>query len=124
MGYNLSAIQSWLVQYADFGGAWHPGHHTNEARAKEQARGYLQRLLHSLDMHLSAEESARGGTPYVREGEAVLHHVQYLLDNNMIWAAYLDFKKFQEDWNYSRGPIPLEMAMGTMRVIPEPEPEA
>jgi hypothetical protein len=123
MGYNLSAIQSWLVQYADMGGAWHPGRHTNEVRAKEQAREYLERLGQSLSKHVEFESAARGRTKYVREAREFLKHLQYLLDNDMIWAAYLDFRQFQDDWSRGRQ-FPLDMSIGTMRVIPEPEPEA
>lgn len=119
---GLGAFQSWLVQYADFGGAWHPGRHTNEKRAKEQAKVYLERLMGILHQHISAEEHARGRTDYVEAGKKMIRHLKRLIDDGRIWAAYLDFKEFQQAW--SRGPLPLEMCMGTMRVIPEPEPEA
>lgn len=119
---GLGAFQTWLVQYADIGGAWHPGRHTNETRAKEQAREYLERLIESLGENVQFEEVARGKTKYVKEAHQFLEHIQYLLDNDMIWAAYLDLRQFQDDW--SRGKeFPLAMSIGTMRVIPEPESE-
>lgn len=123
MGHNLGAIQSWLVQFADFAGTWYPGRHTNEARAKEQARQYLQMLMKTLAIQIRSEGTARGRTQFVEEAELLKDHIQRLLDDDRVWAAYLDFKQFQEDWNNALGPIPLEMAMGTMRVIPEPERE-
>jgi hypothetical protein len=122
MGYNLSAIKSWLVQYADIGGAWHPGRHTNEARAKEQAKEYLETLLESLKKNVEFELAARGRTKYVQEAERFIFHLQRLLNSDMIWRAYLHFKYFQDEWSRGRQ-FPLDQAIGTMRVIPEPEPE-
>lgn len=119
---GLGAFRSWLVQYRDFGGVWHPGRHTNEARAKHQAQEYLETLLHSLSKHVGMEERARGRTEYIKAAQRLIHQVKRLIENGAIWAAYREFIQFQEDWRQEHM-FPLEESIGTMRVLPEPEPE-
>lgn len=122
-GASLGAFKSWTVQYADFGGAWHPGLHSNEERAKADTREYLEVLMHSLEIHSDMEASLKRNTEYAKEAEWLIQHLRYLLENDFVWSAYLDFKSFQEKWNHNFGRIPLELSIGTMRVIPTPEPD-
>lgn len=122
-GMGLGALKSWLVQYADFGGASHASRHTNEGRAKADAKEYLTRLLHHLEINVSTEAHVGRNPEYVKEAEDLVHYVHYLLDTDMVWAAYTVYKDFEAKWNYELGPFPLEVAIGTMRVIPTPESE-
>lgn len=120
---GLGAFQRWLVQYADFGGAWHPGRHTNEDRAKEETRHWLKILMEHLETHASSEALVRRRLKYVAEAEKLLQELQYLIDNDLIWTAYLDYKAFEQKWDREFAPFSLQMSIGTMRVIPTPEPE-
>jgi hypothetical protein len=116
-------MTSWLVQYADFGGAWHPGRHMNEGRAKVQAGEYLMTLLDHLSHHASAEAIGGRRPAYIKAATALVERIHYLLSDDMVWRAYLEYKKFERDWSSQFMPFPLEMAIGTMRVIPAPRPE-
>lgn len=125
-GTGLGALQRWLVQYADFGGAWSPGRHTNEGRAKEDARQYLTTLSHHLSSLASTEARVGRNAAFAMEADAIVARVRYLLDQELIWTAYLEYKEFEEGWSYDynpKSPFLLQMAIGTMQVIPEPEAE-
>lgn len=122
-GLGLGAFQSWQVQYADFGGALHPGLHTNEELAKAQAGEYLTVLMSHLERHSDSEAGTGRNQDYVIEAEVLIRHIEYMIDMGYVWVAYLDYKAFERKWNNEFAPFPLEMAIGTMRVIPEPEPE-
>jgi hypothetical protein len=120
---GLGALKRWLVQYADMGGAWHPGRHMNEAHAREQAREYLEVLHKTLGKHIEGQKHIQGSEKYIGEATAFRRHLRNLLEHDYVWAAYLDLKQFQEDWSTGLY-FPLELSMGTMRVIPEPERES
>lgn len=123
-GMGLGAIRSWLVQYADFGGVRHAGRHTNVDRAKHQAKGYLKDLIYNLSRHADVEAHVGRNKKYAQEANRLIQHIHYLLDNEMVWAAYLDYKTFEEKWNHELGGhFPLQVAIGSMRVIPTPESE-
>jgi hypothetical protein len=122
-GIGLGAFTSWRVQYADFGGAWHPGRHTNEERAKSDAKRYMTTLLHHLSVHADSEARAERNPEYVTEADHLAGHIQSLLDQDYVWTAYRDYKAFEERWNHHFYPFSLEMSIGSMRVIPTPEPE-
>lgn len=123
-GASLGAFRRWLVQYADFGGTWHPARHTNEDMAKGETANYLRTLMHHLRVNVDSEARMGRNPEYVEEANAILQHVPYLLDNKMVWTAYLDYKAFEEKWDRHFSPFPLTMAIGSMRVVPEPEPES
>jgi putative heme degradation protein len=116
-------MTSWLVEYGDFGGGLHAGRHTNEDRAKLQAKEYLGYLIDHLKLHADSEAHVGRNKEYVKEARKLIQDIHYLIDNNMIWAAYLDFKAFENKWNHHFHPFPLQMAIGSMRVIPTPEAE-
>jgi len=122
-GMGLGAMRSWLVQYADFGGASHAGRHTNEERAKQDAGDYLMRLVKHLGMHASSEAIAGRNRKYVKSATDLVERMHYLLSDDMVWRAYLEYKEFEHKWSPTFHPFPLEMSIGTMRVIPTPEPE-
>jgi len=122
-GMGLGAMRSWLVQYADFGGASHAGRHTNEERAKQDAGDYLMRLVKHLGMHASSEAIAGRNRKYVKSATELVERMHYLLSDDMVWRAYLEYKEFEHKWSPIFHPFPLEMSIGTMRVIPTPEPE-
>lgn len=123
VGIGLGSLKRWHVQYADFGGAWHPGYHTNEERAKQDAKQYLTTLLHHLSVHADSEARSERNPEYVTEADHLAGQIQYWLDNDAVWAAYLEYKAFEERWNHHFYPFSLEMSIGSMRVIPEPEPD-
>src|SRR4029078_7816779 len=122
-GMGLGAMRSWLVQYADFGGASHAGRHTNEERAKQDAGDYLMRLVKHLGMHASSEAIAGRNRKYVKSATDLVQRMHYLLSDDMVWRAYLEYKEFEHKWSPIFHPFPLEMSIGTMRVLPTPEPE-
>lgn len=121
--YALGAFQSWLVQYADFGGAAHPSRHTNEERAKMEAEMYLRRLLHHLEVSSSVGAVGARRSEFTREAQRTIVNVTALLGTGNTWAAYQTYKEFEEEWNERQGHFPLTMSIGTMRVIPDPVPE-
>lgn len=122
-GGSLGALKSWLVQYADFGGASHAGRHTNEERAKQDAGDYLMRLVKHLGMHAGSEAISGRNRKYVKSATELVERMHYLLSDDMVWRAYLEYKEFEHKWSPIFHPFPLEMSIGTMRVIPTPEPE-
>lgn len=122
-GGNLGALTSWLVQYADFGGASHAGRHTNEDRAKVDAGEYLERLINHLGHHASSEAMTGRNEEYVKAASGLIDRIHYLLSDELVWRAYLEYKEFEREWHDHFSPFPLEMAIGTMRVVPDPEPE-
>lgn len=122
-GLGLGAFQRRMVQYGDFGGAWHPARHTNEAMAKDDAVQYLKVLLHHLGVHSDSESRVGRNEEYVAEAKELIQHIHWLLDQKLVWTAYLDYKAFEEKWDRNFAPFPLTMAIGSIRVIPTPEPE-
>lgn len=123
-GASLGALQRWLVQYADFGGTWHPSRHTNEEMAKGQAKEYLSWLLHHLSSVASMEAHVDRNLDFVAAAEELDAKVRQLMAEGRVWAAYLEYKEFEEIWSTSVGTFPLQQSIGTMRVVPTPEPEA
>lgn len=123
LGYSLGAFQSWLVQYRDFGGIWHPSFHTNEERAKLQAAEYLEAMAHHLDRNIFAESIVGRNEEYVVHGRNLVDRIRNLLADEKVWTAYRAYKEFAEEWEDQVGMFPLSMAIGAMRVIPAPEPE-
>lgn len=122
-GPGLGALQRWMVQYADFGGTWHPARHTNEEMAKDETALHLRTLLHHLGVQADHNSHMERNQEFVAEATELIHHVIYLLDNNMVWAAYLDYKAFEDKWDHHFAPFTLTMSIGSMRVSPEPESE-
>ncbi len=122
-GKSLGALTSWMVQYGDFGGAWHGARHTSESRAKLQAKDYLLILLDHLRVHSDSQALVKKNPKYVKAANQISEDVHYLLDHDLIWTAYLAYKDFEEEWSQKLGPIPLQMSIGSMRVIPTPEAE-
>lgn len=119
LGYRLGAITSWLIQYADFGGTWHAGRHTSERRAKYQAEEYLRVLLH----HLRTQTMVHRGEEFETAVFGLIQEVESLLDQGLVWKAYLTYKEFEREWDKSTEMFPLHMRIGTMRVVPEPVAE-
>lgn len=122
-GMGLGAMRSWLVQYADFGGATHAGRHTNEERAKQDAGDYLMRLVKHLGAHAGTEAVVGQNRNYVKAAADLIERIHYLLSDDMVWRAYREYKQFEKKWSPHFHPFPLEVAIGTMRVIPRPDPE-
>lgn len=122
-GMGLGAMKSWLVQYADLGGATHAGRHTNEERAKREAGEFLMILINHLGTHAGSENISGRNQKYVKDAAALIDRIHYLLSDEMVWRAYLEYKTFENRWHKHFSPFPLEMSIGTMRVIPKPEPE-
>lgn len=122
-GGSMGAMTIWQVQYADLGGMMHAGRHTNEERAKFQAQEYLGYLIRHLGVHSDTEAHVGRNKKYVKEARELIQHLHYLIDNDMIWAAYLDYKSFENKWNSHFQPFSLQMSIGSMRVIPTPESE-
>lgn len=119
LGHTLGAITSWLVQYADFGGIWHPGRHTSERRAKVQAEEYLRILMH----HLKSQTLVHRDEEVEMAMFRLIEEVESLLDQGLVWKAYLTFKEFENEQEESAEMFPLQMRIGTMRVTPEPVAE-
>lgn len=123
LGYHLGDFQTWLVQYRDFGGSWPPGRHTSEERAKMEAAEYLMMLIGSLRSHAQASLITGRNLEY---GEAAFHtadEVEQLIQEGRVWTAYLTYKDFEARWSSEVGEFPLEMSIGTMRVVPDPTAE-
>lgn len=123
-GPGLGAFKRWSVQYADFGGKRHASIHTNEDMAKGQTKEYLSWLLHHLSSVASMEAHVDRNIDFAMAAEEVDAKVRQLLKEDHVWAAYLQYKEFEEIWNDSIGMFPLTMSIGSMRVVPEPEPES
>lgn len=122
-GKTLGALTSWMVQYGDFGGAWHGVRHTSESRAKLQTKDYLLLLLEHLRVHSDSQALVKRNAKYVKAANQIIEDVQYLFEHDLVWTAYLAYKDFEQEWSRQLGPIPLEMSIGSMRVIPTPDPE-
>lgn len=122
-GMGLGVMKSWLVQYADFGSASHAGRHTNEERAKQDAGDHLMGLIKRLGDHAGSENVAGRNRKYVKSAAELIERIHYLLSDDMVWRAYLEYKEFEHKWSSHFHPFPLEASIGTMRVIPKPEPE-
>lgn len=120
---GLGAMRSWLVQWADFGGATHAGRHTNEERAKREAGEFLMTLVKNLGTHAASEAIAGRNRKYVKSAAELIERIHYLLSDDMVWRAYLEYKEFEQKWSPNFHPYPLEASLGTMQVIPIPEPE-
>lgn len=122
-GLGLGAFNRWLVQYADIVGARHEGRHTQEEIAKADAAEYLKILMHHLGVHADSQERVGRNKKYVKEANEMIQHIYWLLDNNLVWTAYVDFKGFEEKWDQKFEGFPLHLCIGTMRVVPTPEAE-
>lgn len=117
------AFQRWQVQYADFGGVYYPTVH-DEARAKVEAENYLRRLIKHLMEHARIEEMVGRNEEYVSAAEKTSGEVGSLLDKGRVWTAYQRYKKFEKKWDGHFSPFSLTMSIGSMRVVPDPKPEA
>lgn len=121
---GLGVIRSWLVQYADFAGMRHGARHTSENRAKSQAGDYLMILLTHLGTHIGGEVYSERSAEYVQEGQALVERIHLLLSDDQVWTAYREYKAFEQKWNHFFSPFSLDTSIGSMRVVPTPEPEA
>jgi hypothetical protein len=121
-GIGLGVFKRWVVQYC-YGDSCHPSIHTSEERAKEDTRVRLTTLLRHLSMHADSPTVVDRESGYADDIERLIPHIEFLLDNNYVWAAYFDYKAFEKKWDYHFAAFPLWMSVGSMRVIPEPEPE-
>lgn len=125
---TAKARHPWLVQYAGFEGAHHSSKHLDEGRAKMEASEILLGIVQNIERTASnfAMVSKAGTDDFVREAYDTAQAIGIDLDVGRIWSAYRRFKDFEAKWASDKDifPMPIEWSFGTMRVLPEPEPEA
>lgn len=114
----LLGARVWTIQYADFGGAWHPSMHRNEGMAKAEVSEILLRLLDNLRRHASSFAMVRREDEYVSAARAADDKIMSLLSSEKddVWGALEAWYAFMDEWEGHWQPIPLSMSIGTIRV--------
>lgn len=122
------AVAGWIVQFAQMGGASHPSHFLDEERAKRFAEKQLQNFVHVM-RRLGSMAAIYKDEGKSKQAESFLEaaaEIEGHLNAGHTWRAYHALKDYQDWVNQEFAAdmmFPVEMQMGTMRVIPTPEPE-
>lgn len=111
-------MRRWKIQYADFGGSWHPSVHVHEEPLLNELEAWLRIIAQHMETQIRTEAFAhpRGRREFVSEMARVLGVISEHLGKSDVWKAYGAFKEFEGRIESERAEFPLWMSIGTVIV--------
>ena len=112
------AMRRWTIQYADFGGSWHPSIHVHEEPLLGELEAWLRIIMQHMETQIRTEGFAhpRGRGEFIAEMARVMGVISEHLQKSDIWRAYGEFKEFEGRVAGERAEFPLWMSIGTVIV--------
>jgi hypothetical protein len=127
---SLGAFQSWKVYQGDFVFPnKHPYVTTSEEAAKHKVANILwnwtmDALKHQIEVwEYVGPRQNNEHAEFVKEARKLIKEMADDLNGNRVWTAYHRLKLFEEKFENEFSDFGLVGTIGSLKVVPEPEPE-
>lgn len=113
-----AVMRRWTIQYADFGGSWHPSVHVHEEPLLSELSAWLLIIAQHMgtQLHTMTFVHPRGRREHFLEMTQAMKKISEHLQKDEVWEAYRAFKEFEGMMSSERGEFPLWMSIGTVIV--------
>jgi hypothetical protein len=111
-------FRRWRIQYADFGGSWHPSVHVHEEPLLSELTAWLWIIIQHMgtQLHTMTFVHPRGRHEHFADMTEAMKLITEHLQKSEVWEAYRVLKEFEGQVSSDLGEFPLWMSIGTVIV--------